>query len=31
MDTAIQIAKYMLSKKPLTPKQGEKLLYYAYS
>lgn len=31
MDTAIQIAKYMLSKKPLTPKQVQKLLYYAYS
>ena len=30
MDTAIQIAKYMLSKKPLTPKQVQKLLYYAY-
>lgn len=31
METAINIAKYMLSKKPLTPKQVQKLLYYAYS
>lgn len=31
MDTAKQIANYMLSKKTLTPKQVQKLLYYAYS
>lgn len=31
MDTAKKIAKYMLSKKLLTPKQVQKLLYYAYS
>lgn len=31
MDTAKQIANYMLSKKALTPKQVQKLLYYAYS
>lgn len=31
MDTAKQIANYMLSKKILTPKQVQKLLYYAYS
>ena len=31
MDTAKQIAEYMLSKKPLTPKQVQKLLYYAYA
>lgn len=31
MDKAIDIAYYMLSKKPLTPKQVQKLLYYAYS
>lgn len=31
MDRAIDIAKYMLSKKTLTPKQVQKLLYYAYS
>lgn len=31
MDTAKEIANYMLSKKALTPKQVQKLLYYAYS
>ena len=31
MDTALSIANYMLSKKVLTPKQVQKLLYYAYS
>lgn len=31
MDTAKNIANYMLSKKVLTPKQVQKLLYYAYS
>lgn len=31
MDTALNIAYYMLSKKILTPKQVQKLLYYAYS
>lgn len=31
MENAINIANYMLSKKPLTPKQVQKLLYYAYS
>lgn len=31
MDTAKNIADYMLSKKALTPKQVQKLLYYAYS
>ena len=31
MDTAKRIAEYMLSKKVLTPKQVQKLLYYAYS
>ena len=31
MDKALNIANYMLSKKTLTPKQVQKLLYYAYS
>lgn len=31
MEKALNIAKYMLSKKSLTPKQVQKLLYYAYS
>lgn len=31
MDTALNIANYMLSKKVLTPKQVQKILYYAYS
>lgn len=31
MEKAINIANYMLSKKSLTPKQVQKLLYYAYS
>lgn len=31
MDTAKNIASYMLSKEALTPKQVQKLLYYAYS
>ena len=31
MDTAKKIAQYMLSKKVLTPKQVQKLLYYTYS
>lgn len=31
MDTALNIARYMLSKKIFTPKQIQKLLYYAYS
>jgi len=31
MDRAKDIANYMLSKKALTPKQVQKLLYYAYS
>lgn len=31
METAINVARYMLSKKTLTPKQVQKLLYYAYS
>ena len=31
METAINVARYMLSKKVLTPKQVQKLLYYAYS
>lgn len=31
MNTAKEIANYMLSKRVLTPKQVQKLLYYAYS
>ncbi len=31
MDTAVNIANYMLSKKMLSPKQVQKILYYAYS
>ncbi len=31
MESALNIANYMLSKKVLTPKQVQKLLYYAYS
>jgi len=31
MDTALKIAKYMLSKKALSPKQVQKILYYAYA
>lgn len=31
MEKAINIANYMLSKKTLTPKQVQKLLYYAYA